>query len=152
MKYNFPEKYEQIQNTTFNCIHELIGDAIETVMESDEEYASVTIVANSDLTESLIKTLSNTEVNGFDLTYGIIEINNEEYDDLYYVTINTDGTLWCEPAWHEDNQWHKAGYLYTEGEVIYLMSEDVNDEIIEALGENNILIFDFAEDNECEAY
>ena len=152
MKYNFPEKYEQIQNTTFNCIHELIGDAIETVMESEEEYASVTIVASCELAEDLIKTLSSTEVNGFNLTYGIIEFNNIEYDGLYYVSINKDGTLWCEPAWHKDNEWHKAGYLYTEGTLIYIAEDDINDEIIETLGENNILIFDFAEDSECETY
>ena len=143
-------KNDKIQNTDFYCIHELINDALKTVLESDDECGSVTIVANGELAEDLVKTLSNTEVNGFDLTYGIIEFNNEEYDGLYYVTINKDGTLWCEPAWHEDNEWHKAGYLYTEGLLVYIMSDDVDDEIIKALGENNILIFDFAENSECE--
>lgn len=152
MKFNFPKDCEQIQSTEFYCIHELINDAIETVMESDEGNASVTIVANPLLTESLVKALSCTEVNGFDLTYGIIEINNEEYDNLYYVTITNDGEIWCEQAFHEDNQWHKAGYLYAYAELMYIMSEDVNEEIIKTLGENNILIFDFDENSECESY
>lgn len=150
MKFNFPDRYEKIQKTEFQCIHELIGDVIETVVELDDEYGSVTIVANCELAEDLVKTLSNIEIDDFEITYGIVEFNNIEYDGLYYVTINNDGTLWCEPAWHGDNEYHKAGYNYTEGNLIYIWSEDIDDKIIETLEDNNILIFDFAENSECK--
>lgn len=149
MKYN---KQENIQETTFHCIHELISDMVETVMTSEDEYAFVTVACNQDLAEDLIKTISNTTINGFEFYFGFINFDTNDYEKEYYITINSDGELSCEKAWHEDNEYHKEGYLYTVGEVIYVFMDEygVEKELIDALKDNNILLFDFAEDNECD--
>ena len=130
------------RETTFSCVEELVDDMIDTVLEFDDEFASVTLVANSELTNKVFKEFSSIEVNGFEISYGIVEINNEEYDDLYYLTFGNDGKVWVEKAWHEDNQWHKAGYLYTESDLVYLAGCDGCKEIMDAIDGNEILIFD----------
>ena len=133
------------RETTFSCVEELVNDMIDTILEFDDEFASVTLVANPEIINKVFKEFSSIEVNGFEINYGVVEIDNEEYDDLYYLTFGNDGKVWVEKAWHEDNQWHKAGYLYTESDLVYLAGCDSCKEIIDAIEGNEILIFDIDE-------
>lgn len=136
---------DTIQKTEFSCIDELVQDMVEVILNAEDEYTAVTLVANTDITIEVFKKLSAIEVNGFKTNYGIVGLNTEEYDDLYYLSLGKDGKIWVEPAWHDDNKWHKAGYLLTEGELLYIPNCDVNSEIIETISNNNILIFSIKE-------
>ena len=135
-------KNDKVQTTTFTSIREIIEDMIETTLNSEEGYGRVTLVAKIELIEKILKMFSATEVNGFEISYSLISIDTLEYDDLYYLTFDNDGKIWVEKAWHNDNRWHKAGYLYTESDLMYVFSDDINDEIMEEIDNNNILVFD----------
>lgn len=130
------------QRTTFSCIEELVDDMVETIIEAKDEYTTVTVIAKAETMLKVFRELAITEINGFEVDFAVIGIDTEEYDDLYYLSLSKDGKLWVEKAWHEDNQWHKAGYLYNESELTYLFNYDANNEIMEAIEGNNVLIFD----------
>ena len=136
-------KYQKnkIQSATFSNVIELVQDMMESAINLEEDYSAVTLVANPELTQKVFRTFSNITVNGLEVEYGMVEINNEEYDDLYYLTFGKDGRLWVEPAWHEDNQWHKAGYLQNESDINYIEDLDINDEIMDVLEDANVLTF-----------
>ena len=51
--------------------------------------------------------------------------------------------IYCEKAWHGDNEYHKAGYLYTEGDIIYVPA-DAHCDVLRKLDnrDNYIVIYD----------
>ena len=138
MKYS----KNKFRNITFSCIEELVDNMIDDVVKSNNEYYTVNLIANTEIMTEAFKRFCEIKINGFEIDFGIVEINTEEYDDLYYLTFGNDGKLWIEKAWHEDNQWHKAGYLYTESDFVYLAGCDGCKEIMDAIDGNEILIFD----------
>ena len=138
MKYS----KNKFRNITFSCIEEIVDNMIDDVMKSNEEYYTVNLIANTDIMSEVFKRFCEIKKNGFEIDFGIIEINTEEYDDLYYLTFGKDGKLWVEKAWHEDNQWHKAGYLYNGSEITYICECDTNSEIVSIIDSDEILIFD----------
>lgn len=59
-----------------------------------------------------------------------IEICPEEiglYNKEYYITLDADMNVWCEPAWRKDR------YLYSTTDVMFIMN-DCNSSILNAIG------------------
>ena len=137
MKYS----KNKFRNITFSCIEELIDNMIDDVVKSNNEYYTVNLIANTEIMTEAFKRFCEIKINGFEIDFGIVEINTEEYDDLYYLTFGNDGKLWIEKAWHEDNQWHKAGYLYNNSEITYICECDTNSDIVSIIDSDEILIF-----------
>lgn len=82
----------------------------------------------------------------FDLMYSgkkatIIDYNTCDYCGEYYVTV-FDDELYCNPAWHKENEYHKAGYLLKESDINYIQN-DCNSQILpNVLGSK--VFFDFS--------
>ena len=77
-----------------------------------------------------------------------IEICPEEldwYDKEYYVTLDEDMNVWCEPAWKKDQ------YLFTTADVLFIMN-DCNSSILNAIDYKEAIevAFDYDEDFEDE--
>ena len=138
MKYS----KNKFRNITFSCIEELVDNMIDDVVKSNNEYYTVNLIANTEIMTEAFKRFCEIKINDFEIDFGIVEINTEEYDDLYYLTFGNDGKLWIEKAWHEDNQWHKAGYLYYNSEITYICECDTNSDIVSIIDSDEILIFD----------
>lgn len=65
-----------------------------------------------------------------DISFGGINITPVEYngyDKEYFVVLSDDLTLDIEPAWHEKNQYHNAGYLGFDSDLIYIDSNANHD-------------------------
>lgn len=124
----------------FCCMDCFLNEVLENVV-SEDDYKSVQIICNCELAEDVLKTLSNAEINGFGLTYAMIEFNNEEYDKEYVISVTSEGELWCEPLWRSTNEYHEAGYIYTEGDIVFIYKDDINDEILDNIGAEVLVDF-----------
>lgn len=143
MKYDFNTK-----EITYPCIHKLLEDILDNLNIGSEEFTSVTVVADEYLTKDLLKLFLQIEVEGFEFTPEMIDINTIDYDDLYYFDINNDGSISVNQAWLDGNEYHDDMYAIVESDVIFVCVEDIDDDLLDAISENNIVIFDI--DGECE--
>lgn len=61
-----------------------------------------------------------------------IDVQNESisgYDKEYYIMLTKELYLFIEPAYHEDNEYHKAGYYEDFSDMIFV-DEDVRGEVL----------------------
>lgn len=90
-----------------------------TVMyELAEDGLVVCSVLSSEQAFELLRELSIYD----DVQLGSIHLQNgdyECYDREYYVTLDTDMVLDIEPAWHNGDDKHSAGYAYNEADVFF---------------------------------
>lgn len=93
--------------------------------------------------------------NGINISHGI-DLENYEaqhYDKEYVLYLDHFGVT-VEKMWHEDNEWHKAGYYDTDCDVAFV-HEDCNSKILNSIESNKILGFDLSEldlSDNCTAY
>ena len=141
MEYNT----NRIQDVNFSCVYFLLQDILNKIpLYKNKEYYLITVVADSDLTQELLKLLSSYRLNhGREFTYTYLQFDNFDYDKEYYITINENYEIFVEKAWHG------TGYFRSEAEVAYIQ-EGCNYRIIDAVNRNynDIIIFGFTED--CE--
>lgn len=141
MSYNF----SKVQDTNFCCLECLIGDMIEVLDLGNDVNKSVTVVGDEFLIQDLLRTFANIELGDGDrFNFELIDLDTVSYSDLYYFSVTNDMDIYIEKAWHPKNEWHDAGYLYTEGDIVYI-EESCNSAVFRKLndGENNIVIFGF---------
>lgn len=84
-------------------------------------------------------------------TIGGIDIAQEEYngyDKEYFVSIDGDYIVDVQPAWHESNEYHEAGYLWFDAEKVFVVG-DANSSIIKCVDKNKCveIEFDFRNDD-----
>ena len=70
------------RETTFSCVEELVNEMIDTVLEFDDEFASVTLVANPEIINKVFKEFSSIEVNGFEINYDNLLASRSDLFDL----------------------------------------------------------------------
>lgn len=128
----------------FCCLNCFINDVIGTVFDSNEEYATVDIIAHGDLTQEIIREVLSIKIDEdiCPFSLGIIEFNPVNYDKEYVVSINKEMEIWCEPAWR-DNE-YGTGYVMMGGDEVYV-HEDCNYKVWNSIDSDNIKIFGFEE-------
>ena len=134
---NYTCKHKEIDHIDYCCIYHFIEAIVAELCDTDEEYASTSIIANDEFTHDLVKVLLSDDV---DFDMDVINFDSEDYCGKYIVTITNDFKLFCEPM-YRDNKYGK-GYLTAESEHVYVM-EDVNDEVLDHINSNDIVVFGF---------
>ncbi len=132
----------------FCCIHGFTDELVNRICNHlNDEYYSIDIIANGDLTQNLIRCLMavKTDSDGFMFDFGMVDFNAIEYDREYIITINNELELWCEPAYH-DNEYGK-GYIISDSNRSYVYEES-DYEVTDKLNSDNIIIFGFDGEDE----
>ena len=70
----------------------------------------------AELVKAIIRAEKDVIINGIDLNPEIMTGYNREY----LVSFDEEFVLSVEPLWHEDNEYHKAGYLSFDADVCYV--------------------------------
>ena len=70
----------------------------------------------AELVKAIIRTEKDIDIYDIDLNSEMVMGYNREY----LVSINEDFVLAVNPLWHEDNEYHKAGYLGFDADVCYV--------------------------------
>ena len=139
---NYTYKHNNVEVEDYCCINHFLDAVIEEVFDTDSEFASTTIVAKGDLAEDLIRLLLSTTMeddDDFVFHMGMVDFDSVEYNQEYYISINTDHEVWCEPACHD-------GIYYTDEADHTYVSEDSDYKILGCVESDDVTIFGF----ECE--
>ena len=70
----------------------------------------------AELVKAIIRAEKDVVIDGVNLNPEIMN----GYDREYLVSFDEEFVLSVEPLWHEDNEYHKAGYLVFDADVCYV--------------------------------
>jgi len=143
MKYDF-----NIQEANYPCIHKLLEDILDNLNIGSDEFTSVTVVSNEELTRDLLRLFLSIEVDDFDFNPEILDFDTIDYDDLYYFDVTNNGEISVTKAWLESNKYHDDMYAILESDVLFVYADDINEDLVDIMSDNNTVIFDFDEDGE----
>lgn len=119
------------------CCLDCFLDSVLRCYDKLNKHQGVSIIANSEISEILIKELLMfDEDRKFNIS--LIDINNEDYDLEYVITLSSNNTLWCEPAWRSNQ--YGTGYIGVESEYIFI-HEDIPSSILKSAHSDNIIVF-----------
>ena len=121
------------------CINHFLDSVIEEVFDTDSDFSSTTIVASGELAQDLIRLLLSTTMeddDDFVFHMGMVDFDSVEYDQEYYISINTDHEVWCEPACHD-------GIYYTDEADHTYVYEESNYKILDKVESDDVTIFGF---------
>ena len=138
MKYDF-----NIQETNYHCIHGLLDDILDNLNIGSDEFTSVTVVSNEELTRDLLRLFLSIEVDDFEFTPEILDFDTIDYNDLYYFDVTNNGEISITKAWLNGNEYHDDMYTILESDVLFVYTDDVNEDLTDIMSENNTVIFDF---------
>lgn len=85
------------------------GKYVYSVLFYEEAVAVMRVLLNDNDIDIFTVDICDPECNG--------------YEKEYYLTLDPEMVLSCEPAWHEKNEYHDAGYLKFDADVIYIDGE-----------------------------
>jgi len=129
------------------CIHHFICEVVDEILDSNKDYTSTTIVANGELAQNLLRILLSLTVDKTDgeflFNMGMVEFNDIEYDKEYYISINSDFEVWCEPAYRKNK--YGIGYVFDEADYTYI-HENSNFKILDKIESDNVTIFGFEDE------
>lgn len=130
----------------FCCLDKFSEEVISKLVSLMDNLGSVSIVADGDVIQELVKRILSLEVEfkecgivEFDL--GVISFSPEEYDGYnkeYILTLTSDFELWCEPMWR-DNE-YGTGYIDVESEAVYVY-EDCDYQVLEKINSEDVVVF-----------
>lgn len=134
------EKSDRIQYESYCCVPCFFGDVIETLFNEDLEIDQVHIIADTELTEALIKVLCQTSINDFEFELALVDFDKlDDEVDEYCITILNSGEVFVEKAIDKNaNYFERDGFIFAECEV----SEDAYN------GRNrhcDVMVFDIEE-------
>ena len=135
MRY-FQKKIE----VKYDDVNSLVADILDNLNIGNEDYITCTTIVSGDMAEDLFCALMKLDVNGFSFKPVLLDFDNYDYGKEYYITVNNQGEIFVERAWHETNQWHEEGYFYDESDTTFLCN-DCSKEIVDYIG-NNVVYFD----------
>lgn len=142
------DNYELIQDVEISCEHELVEDMIKSMMLTDE-FSCVELYANADIITDVLRILLNVDMDGLMFTLGIVNIDGKgiDYDLDYVLSINTDLSVWVEPALRYVDGNLKT--IQSEAFLLYVHSQ-CNYRIIKNIHKNKdkALIFSFEDEDE----
>ena len=125
-----------IETLDFDTVDDFVDEIINNVL-GEEDYVNCTTVANYELVNSIIRKLLIVD-ESFNLS--MIDIDNIDYDDLYYLTITSDFKIYCEPIYYKGEQ------LLNESIYTYI-HEDASWKVLDKLGNEFKCIFGIDELN-----
>ena len=127
----------------FNTYKELANQMIENSSDGKVSYAILFYDEAIELTKSIISLCP-------DIKCGGIDISPEEYKGYYleyFVSLSEDMVLDVEAAWHEKNQWHPAGYLGFDADIVYI-TPNANMDVIKNIEKHKCYEIDFYDLND----
>ena len=143
---NYTYEHNDVKVKNYCCIKHFLESVANEIIDSGKDFTSTTVVANGELTQDLIRLIltipseqldTNDYGDDFLFHMGMINFNSIEYDGEYYISMNTDFEVWCEPAWHED-----GGYYTDEADYTYVY-EDSDYKILDKVESDDVTIFGF---------
>ena len=129
------------------CINHFLDSVIEEVFDTDSDFSSTTIVASGELAQDLIRLLLSTTMeddDDFVFHMGMVDFDSIEYDQEYYISINTDHEVWCCPSYQDDE--YGKGYLIDGADHTYIF-EDCNYKILDKIESDVVTIFGFEDED-----
>ncbi|MDU7030156.1 MAG: hypothetical protein E6357_21030 [Clostridiales bacterium] len=125
-----------------NNTYELTDKMLCCLSMSENEFPQICAFGKYAVIKEL---LANLIRNGIDISHGIDleDYEAQHYDKEYVLYLDHFGVT-VEKMWHEDNEWHKAGYYDTDCDVAFV-HEDCNSKILNSIESNKILGFDLSE-------
>lgn len=126
-----------------NCkdSYELADNMLCCLSMSENEFPQICAFGKYSVIKEL---LANLIRNGIDISHGIdLEDYEAQHYDKEYVLYLDDEGVTVEKMWHEDNEWHKAGYYETDCDVAFV-HEDCNSKILNSIECNEIFGFDLS--------
>lgn len=97
---------------------EIAAMMIDAALDGKYAYA----ILYFDAAAALIRNLLGCE----GATISSISISDPEYyrySKEYYVSLDPEFVVSCEPAWHEKNEYHDAGYTGFDADIVYVDGE-----------------------------
>lgn len=95
-----------------------------------------------DAIEVVKELLMYEDVIPYSLEIHPVEIDG--YTKEYYVSLNDDLEVWCEPAWYEEKEF----YLMTDTDITFI-ADDCNSAIIKTIYTDEAIEVSFDDDEEC---
>ena len=137
--------YLYIKTNDYTILEDVLTEIFEKINMGGKEYKTATVVCPYEIAMQLLKIILQNKELGERINIESFSVDSD-YEKEYYFTIGNDFDLWCEPAWYEENEYHKAGYLTTGGDSIYLY-EECNWEILKycEVDDDDIVIFGLEE-------
>jgi len=116
----------------------LVESFVDKLFDFDDDYASVSVVADYDTIKNIFKVLVSDKYESvFDIA--MINIDNIEYFGEYILTISdVDMKIWIEPAWIKNDNY--CGYLNIEGNALFV-HETVSFNILNSITADEVIIF-----------
>ena len=134
-------KYAEVKD--FYCIHEFVEEIVNELLDNDDDFYTINVIAKGEFTKDLIKLLLSIETEDVSFDVGSIDfksIESDDYNKEYLLSISNDMELWCEPAWQHNE--YRTGYLDLEAESTYIL-DDSNFEVLDKVESDMITIFGF---------
>jgi len=141
---NYTYEHNDVKVKNYCCIKHFLESVANEIIDSGKDFTSTTIVANGELTQDLIRLLLSTTMeddDDFVFHMGMVDFNSIEYGKEYYISINNDYEVWCEPAYHYD----KECYYNDKTDRAYIY-EDCSYKILSKIESDNITIFGFGDE------
>ena len=109
-------------------------DLAEYMLSKAIEGKTVYAVLFYDDAKQLLKELSFFE----ETEYGSIELeipNSNQYKKEYYIVLDDEFKIFVQKAFHDDNEWHEAGYYnFGDSDIVALIDSYANSQVIKAAG------------------
>lgn len=133
---------EHLKLVNCNNTYELADKMLCFLSISENEFPQICAFGKYSVIKDL---LTNLIRNGIDISHGIDleDYEAQHYDKEYVLYLDHFGVT-VEKMWHEDNEWHKAGYYDTDCDVAFV-HEDCNSKILNSIESNKILGFDLSD-------
>lgn len=133
--------YEKI---IFNSYTELVDKMMEVANDGGTAY---TICFFEDAKEIIKELLSREETEIAGMT--ISEPAYCGYNKEYFISVDGDMLIDVEPAWHDKNEFHEAGYLWYDAEKVFVVGE-ANSAVIQCIDKEKCfeIEFDFSDVDE----
>lgn len=135
----------------FQNIYELSDDIILKYYDFDvDDEVTISVYGKYDIIKSLMEILIS---NGF-LIDDMIELESEDsagYNKEFVLSIDLRGINVCK-MWHETNEYHDAGYLYSGGDICYIHG-DCSSNLVSYIDGGKIIefsVYDFGDDECCD--
>lgn len=113
------EKSDRVQRTEYGCPVCFMQDVIETLFDEDSDVDQVNIIADTYLTEVILKTICRVQIDDFEFDLDFIDFNTSDDNiDEYKITIFDDGDVYIEPAINKDAEYYDCdGFMFVEADV-----------------------------------
>lgn len=133
---------EHLKHVECKDTYELADKMLYCLSISESEFPQICVFGKYSIIKKLLAELIR---NGIDISHGIDleDYEAQHYDKESVLYLDHFG-ITVEKMWHEDNEWHKAGYYETDCDVAFV-HEDCNSKILNSIVSNKILGFDLSE-------